>query len=94
MKKINIQNIIEIAETDDSWLLKRSGDGGDYITTIMKKVDGQEDSVEHVSAIRELMREILLEFLTTRPKYAKNWIEIKQLQRTDIEQDFMELKEE
>jgi len=94
MKKISIENIIEIAETDDAWLIKRSSDEGDYITTIMKQIDGAEDSKEHVSAIKELLREILFNFLINRRKYAKNWIEIKQLQREDIDKDFVELKED
>ena len=94
MKKISIQNIIEIAETDDAWLIKRNNDNGDYITTVMKQIDGTEDSKEHICALQELMQELLSEFLTTRKKYAKNWIEIKVLQRNSIEEDFMELKEE
>jgi len=61
----------------------------------MKKVDGKStDTKEHFSAIKELMNELLFDFLTIRQKYAKNWIEIKQLQREDIDKDFVELKEE
>ena len=93
MKYQSIKNKIEIAETEDSWLVKRTGDNGDYITTTMKNDDNEEDNEESVAAIKKLMQEVLSEFLTLQRKYAKNWIEIKQFQRSNIDKGFEEVKE-